>query len=84
VSALIPDQARRAWADLSAVLLAVGPAPCESSPVPEAWWSDGRLQETARAGCRGCPARAECLDYALTADERWGVWGATTPQERTA
>lgn len=32
--------------------------------------------------CDGCPVRVECLDYALTANEREGVWGGLTPRER--
>lgn len=36
----------------------------------------------AKQVCRRCPVEAECLVYALTHDERFGVWGATTPTER--
>lgn len=31
--------------------------------------------ETAKALCRPCPARAECLAGALERREPWGVWG---------
>jgi WhiB family redox-sensing transcriptional regulator len=27
---------------------------------------------------------AECLDYALVNDERFGIWGNTTPKQREA
>jgi WhiB family redox-sensing transcriptional regulator len=37
----------------------------------------------AKAVCRACPAQAECLDWAVQADERAGVWGGTSPDERT-
>lgn len=39
-------------------------------------------QEQARTICRGCPLRAECADYALTAPEPTGTWGALTAKER--
>lgn len=32
--------------------------------------------------CRGCEVRAECLEYALTHDERFGVWGGLSERER--
>ena len=33
--------------------------------------------------CRNvCRVRAECLDHALVNDERFGVWGGTTPEDR--
>jgi len=45
--------------------------------------------ETAKALCRGCPARAACLAGALGRREPWGVWGgelfmrgATVPRKR--
>lgn len=31
---------------------------------------------------RSCPVRGECLDYALAADERYGVWGGLSAEER--
>lgn len=36
----------------------------------------------AVALCSGCPVRADCLEYALTHDERFGVWGGMTSSER--
>lgn len=36
----------------------------------------------AKRICLACDVRAECLDYALTNDERFGVYGGTTPAER--
>jgi WhiB family redox-sensing transcriptional regulator len=38
--------------------------------------------ELAKAICQHCPARERCLDWALEANERHGVWGGTTPLER--
>jgi len=44
------------------------------------------LQAEARSICATCPARAACLEYALTVPEAFGHWGGiwagTTPAER--
>lgn len=41
------------------------------------------MQEAeAKALCLRCPVRAECLQYADDNDEREGIWGGLTPQER--
>lgn len=36
----------------------------------------------AKAVCARCPVRAECAAYAVENDERHGVWGGLTPDER--
>ena len=38
--------------------------------------------EEAKAICQGCPVRAECLDYAVTTAQKYGIWGGTNEQER--
>jgi WhiB family transcriptional regulator, redox-sensing transcriptional regulator len=38
--------------------------------------------EPAKRVCRECDLRGKCLEWALATDQRFGVWGATTPQER--
>lgn len=40
--------------------------------------------EHAISICRRCPVTHDCLAYALDTDERHGVWGGTTPQDRAA
>ena len=32
--------------------------------------------------CEGCPVREECLDYALANNDKWGLWGGMSPEER--
>jgi WhiB family redox-sensing transcriptional regulator len=36
----------------------------------------------AKAVCSGCPVIGACLDYAVTTDQRFGVWGGLTAHER--
>lgn len=47
------------------------------------WFPDqGRTNRALRATCAGCPVRVPCLDYALTWNERFGVWGGHAERER--
>jgi WhiB family transcriptional regulator, redox-sensing transcriptional regulator len=36
----------------------------------------------AKRICIGCPVRQECLDYALASNQRFGIWGGLTEEER--
>ncbi len=36
----------------------------------------------AKEVCRRCVVRVACLNHALVTDERVGIWGGMTPQER--
>ncbi|MEY2468459.1 MAG: WhiB family transcriptional regulator, redox-sensing transcriptional regulator [Actinomycetota bacterium] len=38
--------------------------------------------EAAKAVCDACPVREACLEFALAAREREGVWGGATERER--
>jgi WhiB family redox-sensing transcriptional regulator len=38
--------------------------------------------EPAKAICDVCPVREACLEFALAAREREGVWGGATERER--
>lgn len=38
--------------------------------------------QAALAICAVCPVRDECLRHALETNERFGVWGGTTEQQR--
>ena len=40
--------------------------------------------EPAKQVCADCPVRTECAHFALSNDERHGVWGGMTPPERRA
>ncbi|MBA3289173.1 MAG: WhiB family transcriptional regulator [Acidimicrobiia bacterium] len=39
-------------------------------------------ERRAKSVCAACTVRAECLAYAIAADERYGVWGGLTQDER--
>lgn len=66
-------------------------------PEPPAWMGDALCAQTdpeiffpdkggsTRAGkrvCGVCPVRDECLEYAITADVRVGLWGGLSAGER--
>jgi len=36
----------------------------------------------AKLICAGCGVRSECLDFALSHDQVYGIWGGTTPEDR--
>jgi WhiB family transcriptional regulator, redox-sensing transcriptional regulator len=38
--------------------------------------------DAAKAICAHCPVREACLEHALTAREREGIWGGLTERER--
>lgn len=38
----------------------------------------------AKKVCSSCPVASVCLDYAMKAPERYGIWGNATPRERVA
>jgi WhiB family transcriptional regulator, redox-sensing transcriptional regulator len=39
-------------------------------------------EAAAKAVCTDCPVVTECLRWALTVREPYGVWGGLTPEER--
>jgi WhiB family transcriptional regulator, redox-sensing transcriptional regulator len=36
----------------------------------------------AKMICAGCKVRTECLDFAMSHDQNYGIWGGTTPEDR--
>lgn len=55
---------------------------CVDSPDAETWFPATATPDDAKKACAGCPVRAECLELALHRDEKHGIWGGTTPEER--
>lgn len=41
-------------------------------------------EASAKRVCAACPVREQCLDYAIRAGERYGIWGGLTELERRA
>lgn len=38
--------------------------------------------EHAKSFCRACPSLDPCLEFAITTNQEYGVWGGTTEDER--
>jgi len=50
---------------------------------PEAFFPEkGGSTREAKKICTGCEVRSECLEYALSNDERFGIWGGLSERER--
>lgn len=50
---------------------------------PEAFFPEkGGSTRDAKRICAQCTVRAECLEYALKNDERFGIWGGLSERER--
>lgn len=50
---------------------------------PEAFFPEkGGSTREAKGVCASCEVRAECLEYALLNDERFGIWGGLSERER--
>jgi WhiB family redox-sensing transcriptional regulator len=77
----VPRQARReldwTWAERAACL---GADVKDFYPFVGAGSSNAA--EPALRVCRSCPVREECLEMALRNNERWGIWGGKTADER--
>ncbi|MEN8239668.1 MAG: WhiB family transcriptional regulator [Actinomycetota bacterium] len=41
-------------------------------------------ERAAAAICAICPVREDCLEHALSTNERFGVWGGTSERQRRA
>ena len=50
---------------------------------PEAFFPEkGGSTRDAKRVCASCEVKAECLEYALQNDERFGIWGGLSERER--
>lgn len=57
-------------------------AACRKVPV-ETFFPPAEQEATgAKDVCLTCSVREECLEFAIQAGERFGIWGGMTPQER--
>jgi WhiB family transcriptional regulator, redox-sensing transcriptional regulator len=39
-------------------------------------------ERRAKTVCASCPVRLQCLEHAVAADERYGIWGGLNQDER--
>ena len=53
---------------------------------PEDWFPVGKGDpgHAAKAVCRGCEVREQCLAWALDVGESFGIWGGLDEEERAA
>jgi WhiB family redox-sensing transcriptional regulator len=69
----IPDEPQEGWRDQ---------ALCAETD-PEAFFPEkGGSTRDAKAMCHTCDVRLDCLGYALSHDERFGIWGGLSERER--
>ena len=60
-------------------------ASCKEAPLTVSWFpTKGDTGAAAKAVCRRCLCREECLAYALADPDLDGTWGGTTAKERRA
>jgi WhiB family transcriptional regulator, redox-sensing transcriptional regulator len=57
-------------------------AACREIDIDVFFAVDETRQREAIAVCETCPVRQECLEYAITAREQYGVWGGVREQDR--
>lgn len=60
---------------------------CATLKDQDFFFPDGRIDEAERlpelkAICASCIHRKECLEYAISNEIPYGVWGGSTPRER--
>ena len=78
----VPARPSWAWQDAAAcrgkdTLLFFGPDG-ERQPEREV------RERKAKAVCASCPVLAECLAYAISRPEKYGVWGGLNEEERAS
>lgn len=50
---------------------------------PKLFFPDrGVSSSVAKAICKECPVKQECLDFALTHNIDFGIWGGTSARQR--
>jgi WhiB family redox-sensing transcriptional regulator len=57
-------------------------AACRTIPVELFFPPAEQEADDAKLICEACSVREPCLEFAIAAGERFGIWGGLTPQER--
>lgn len=56
---------------------------CWKTRNTDLFFSDNTTDQTqAKALCFECPVQFECLEYAISNNEKFGIFGGTLPSER--
>jgi WhiB family transcriptional regulator, redox-sensing transcriptional regulator len=82
------DTSTSSWGDLAALFDGADEQEWQEHALcaqtdPEAFFPEkGGSTREAKRICQGCDVRAECLEYALAHDERFGIWGGLSERER--
>jgi WhiB family transcriptional regulator, redox-sensing transcriptional regulator len=50
-------------------------------PIAKSGLSEKQIAR-AKMICARCPVRQECLEFALSHDQTYGIWGGTTVEDR--
>lgn len=73
IKALQADGVDMAWQDF---------ANCRGAD-PDLFFPErGASTRTAKGICRECSVRSECLEFAISSSEKFGIWGALSERER--
>jgi WhiB family transcriptional regulator, redox-sensing transcriptional regulator len=64
-----------------------GDPACRGKGVNPEWWfpppgPDSWQLRQAKRICRGCALRTACAAWAIDTQQKYGIWGATTANER--
>jgi WhiB family redox-sensing transcriptional regulator len=58
-------------------------AACRDIENPDIFFAEhpgaNKSTNEAKKICKQCPVRIDCLEYAITNDERYGIWGGVSP-----
>ncbi|APX32447.1 transcription factor WhiB [Brachybacterium sp. P6-10-X1] len=77
------DDAGISWQDVEDVEMSWQERALCAQTDPEAFFPEkGGSTREAKKVCVSCEVRAECLEYALENDERFGIWGGLSERER--
>jgi WhiB family redox-sensing transcriptional regulator len=76
------------YTELMEAAIEEGELGCWSNP--DAWYPDSyenprgwqHEKEIAVKLCNDCPVMGLCAAYAILSDEKYGIWGGTTPRDR--
>ena len=74
--------------DTQLAIAVVGPLAWQTDALcaqtdPEAFFPEkGGSTRDAKRICTSCEVKGQCLDYALSNDERFGIWGGLSERER--